>query len=199
MNRTAKIVLAILGVSLLVCCIGTFAVIRFAPQILGGTLEGLAEGAVADTPEEAAAVGQEILTYDTPAGYREEMAVEMLGIKMVMIAPEGDGQMVIMLMEFPEAMAGSEAQMRRQMEDALEDQGIGAGGSMAEVGTRDVVIGGEMTTLTIVEGTGENGEAFRQVSGPFSGGDGALGMVMIMGPVAGWDDRAVDEFLDSMR
>ena len=71
-----------------------------------------------DDPAAAADVAESIVDYELPLGYEEQGAMNLLGFRMAFIAAP-DQQSVIMLAEFPEALAGNEEQMQQQMRDAF--------------------------------------------------------------------------------
>lgn len=194
MNRTTKIILGIVGGVVVLCCgIGALGFF-LAPSFL----EDFATESFADTPQEAAAVGQEIIDYELPSNFQEDAGMELLGIKMVMIT---SSDMAISIMEFPAAMKGNEAQMESQMQQQFSTQG-GSNNSTVSfeaVGTQDVEIGGETRTLTIMEGSDENGDTQRMIQGFFESKSGGPSMLMIMGPADSWDDAGIQQFLDSLR
>ncbi len=198
MSRTTKIVLGILGGVALICCLGVAAFFYIVPAVVERSLSG----ALAEGPEQAAGVAAEIVDYELPSGYREAGGLSMMGLRMVMIEPEGDSGdgVMIMMMSFPAALAGDEAQMREQMESMVAEQGIDMeGGDLQEFGAEIYVINGQETTFTLFEGTDESGSRVRQMFGPIVTRDGGAGMIMIVGNVESWDQEAVDSFLRSLR
>jgi hypothetical protein len=54
-------------------------------------------------------------------GMQEEMAMNFFGVKTAVFRGSNE-QSLIMLMQFPSALAGNEAEMRRQMEDSFGQQ-----------------------------------------------------------------------------
>ena len=190
MSRNAKIALGIVGAVLLLCCVGAVATTLLGRFVLNRS--------IATEPEKAAQIGDEIADYDVPAGYSERLAMSLGTIEWVAIAPDtGTTGATIMLMQFLSNLSDPE-QMRRQMEQSLEQQSSNRNIEMVEVGQEEVTIKGETVTLIIREGTDENGNTLRQVSGVSTGKKGPA-MIMIMGDTDRWDQDAVDEFINSIR
>lgn len=195
MSRTAKIILGVAAVLLIACCGIGAAVSFFVPTVI----ERVAEESFTESPEKAAAIGQELLTYSLPAGYEEVMAMD-LGFQMVVIAPpeESGRNMAIMLMGFPSAFMDEE-EMRQQIQQSANDQTGGGIVNTQSVDTEEIIINGETTTLTTIVGTDEEGNVMRQATAPFISKDGGAGMLMIMGSDSNWDADAAGTFLNSLR
>jgi hypothetical protein len=101
------------------------------------------------------------------------------------------------LMQFPNAMQGNQAEMQQQMEEAFSQQTGQTGWELSFTGTDEVVINGETVVLTIMEGSGESEETIRQVMGTFPAKNGEQAMVMVVGPISGWDADAYEQFFNS--
>ena len=193
MSRGLKIGLAVGAGVLLLCCIVS-VVVYFVVQ---NTLKN----AVTTDPAEAAAIGHEIVDYTLPRGYEEQMAMTILGMKILAIAPTAGGQdpMVLMLMQFPASVQMSREEMERQMRQAWQQQGGKQDQNYTVVGTEEVTIRGGTVTLTVSESKSEDGIVTRQVVGAFPGKDERMVLLMAMGDKDSWDQEALDEFLRSIR
>lgn len=193
MSRTTKIVLGVIGGLVALCClitgIGFLLLPRFASQF--------ADQVFSEDPAEAREVAGNIVDYDLPLGFNEEGAMNLFGISMVFMASEAqDG--VIMLMSFPESLAGNEAEMQSQMEQAFNDQIGQQNVSLVYAGTEDFVINGENTTVNYFEGTDENGVAIRQATAVFADKSGNPAMFMIFAPTAAWERSDLVGFIESL-
>jgi hypothetical protein len=185
------IVLGVVAALLLVCCIGGVVAFNMGGQFIAG--------AVVESPEEAAQLGHEILDYTLPAGYQESGAINLFGNTFVIIQSQTSPQgMVFMLGRFNPDLAGNEQQMQQQLRESLAQQSDTSTNEVAQVSSEDITVNGETTTMTIYEGTSEQGEQIRQVIVPFGTGEGP-GMLLIMAPLDEWDQEAVDAFLNSVR
>lgn len=193
MSRNMKIVLIVIAAITGICCLLLAVAAAFVPRMMSS----FAENAFVEDPEAAAEVGESIVDYQLPPGYQEEMAMNIVGTRMVVIAPTNRTGVVIMLMQLPGIAQLDPGQMQQQMEEAFSQQTGEQNFSMQTVATEEVTINGQATTLTRREGTNEQGEQFRQVTIPFQGKSGAA-MMMIMGEPGAWDEEAVDRFITSM-
>ena len=192
MSRNTKIILAVVGGLIGVCCLGLLVVALVAPAALSSIIGD----AISSSPEAAAATGQEIATYTLPAGYQEEAALNFLSTKMVIISNDSN-DMGLVLMQFPSSY-GSEEQMREQIQQSWGQQTGQSGANMELIEERPITIRDQSTTLAIFEGTDNNGNTVRQAFTSFTGNDGVV-MFMAAGDTDSFDQAAVDQFLESIR
>jgi len=194
MSRNMKIVLGIIG-GIVICC--TFSVIA-AVVLLPRLASTIAEESFIEDAEQAAEVGKGIVDYNLPNGYAEEGGMSILGIDMVFAASADANEGVIMLMSFPESLAGNEAEMQSQMEQTFRRQSGRQNIHLIYKGEEEVTINGEAATLSVYEGTDERGVDVRQITGIFQTKSEAPGMLMILAPLDSWEDAGFDDFLASM-
>ena len=195
MSRTTKIVIGIVGGLLLLCCLG----IGLAALLLPRAVQNFAENSITDDPEQVAEVGQSILDYELPPGMQEEGAMGFAGIKMVFITAGPGNDAMVMLMQFPAIMQANEEEMRRQLEDAMTQQSGQQQFNMEVVSEDEVVINDQNSVLTTLEGTDENGNSIRQITGVFESKAGNPAMIMAISPIAAWEEANIDEFIESLR
>jgi hypothetical protein len=185
-----------LGAAAIFCC----GAVLVAGLVFWQAGKKLQEGMKTD-PEAAAEAAHQIVDYDLPEGYQEQVAMEILFYSFVVIAPEGSSGMsngpVFMLAQFQSGMVNQE-QMEQQLRQSLEQQAGNRGLDMELVKAEEKTIRGEETQVVTYEGTDENGNVFRQVITSFPGKDGTA-MLMIMGPTELWDQDKVDAFIESIR
>lgn len=194
MSRNTKIILAIGGLALLLCiCLGSMT-LYFGMQA-GQALQQ----AVVTNPEEVVAIANKIAEYELPPGYKEQFGMSLFGFDLVVLAPSALGnEELIMLMQFPASAGLSQAEMEAQMRQNTQQQ---FGNRDIEFETVDQIttsIRDAEVTLTISEGTGEDGATIRQVMGVFPGKGGPT-LLMIQGHVTNWDQARVDSFIESIR
>lgn len=184
------------GVVLTLClCVGVAGF--FALRSVGSRM---AESVKLD-PAEVEQVGAQIAEYEVPEGYSHRMAMSMMGYDFVIIAPEGDGSgMMIMLAQFGQAFVqGSDPKaFQEQMQRSLEQQSGRRGLNLKAVETRTITIRDQEVEVTVFEGADENGISIRQMVASFATENG-LGMVLIQGVAGVWDQDAADAFLESIR
>lgn len=197
MSKNAKIALAIIGGLVVVCCLGVVIVTVLAPAILGPAVAEFADQNFADTPEEVAQIGQEIVSYELPAGYEEQFGMSFLGVKMVAIVDDSQNSAIV-LMEFPNSMAADQEAMRQQLQQTWSQQGGSGNLNTQFVTSEEVTIRDQTVTLSTYEGTDEQGTEVRQVIGVFEGENGLV-MIMAVAPLAQWDEESFDEFIASLK
>ncbi|HKZ53919.1 MAG TPA: hypothetical protein VJ123_00450 [Anaerolineales bacterium] len=196
MDRTTKILIAVLGGILVVClCLGGlgFFALRKAGQALEQTISSVAD------PTSAAEVAGSIAEFDIPPGH-ELRALSFFGFDMVMLVPDNfQSGSFITMMQFPTGMALSRDEMEAQMRQGLAQQQFGRSlQNMQYVGELQTSIRGKEVSLSVFEGRDENGLLMQEVTGIFEGIGGPT-MLMILGPAETWGSSGVDEFLRSMR
>ena len=193
MSRNTKIILAIGGVVLLLCiCVGSIA-LYFGVQA-GQALQQ----AVVTNPDEVATIANEIAEYDLPSGYDEQFGMSLFGFDLVVIAPSPMGRNeLIMLMQFPASAGLSQAEMEAQMRQNTQQQLGNRDIQFETVGQTTANIRDTEVTLTLSEGTSEDGTEVRQLMGVFPGKGGPT-LLMIQGQVTDWDQARVDTFIESI-
>jgi hypothetical protein len=199
MSKNAKIAVGItIGiVGLCVCiCLGSWIVIQISGKIFEESL-------ILDSPEQAQKLAQDIVDYDLPAGYQEQGAFNM-GIMKIVIITEGSenaqntNRPVIMLAAMPLSGSMDEEEMlqiQSNMQRTMGDQNV----DMELVEEKTVTIRGQEVSLSVYEGTDEQGFAMKQVVSGFFEGKKGLVTLMIMGQETEWDQTEVDAFIDSIR
>lgn len=192
MSRNAKIILGVIGGLVACCCILALAVTVLLPRFGSQLVEDFVviEGDAGD-------VATSVVDYTLPTGMQEEMAMNILGMKTAVFS-SSDDQSLIILMQFPRALAGNEGEMQRQMEDTLREQFGTDDHRMEVVGSEEVTINGQPATLTTSESV-DLEVTVRQVVGTFEGKDGSPAMVVVVGQVDRWQQDGLDRFLESLQ
>ena len=196
MSRTTKIVIGVI-VGLIVlcgcCCLaGSIA----TPMLLEPLMEQAAS--TTEDPQEIAQIAGRIVDYQLPADYGEQFAMSFFGFDIVAFGKDDMSGQVIVMMQMPEMFGLDPDEMMREMEQSLQQQTGQKFGDLQYIDTIQTTIRDQNVTLTVQEGTDENGTTIRQVTGIFSGKNG-VAMLMIVGPTQTWDQQMVDEFLSSLR
>ena len=195
LTRNQKIIIGVVGGILLLCCIGG-GILWWA----GSTLFNQVAQGFNQDPAQAQEVGQSIAAYTAPEGYTEKFSMELFGVKMVALGPEGstDGT-IMMLMQFPAGSEGNTEQMQEQMSQAFSQQTGQGGFQFTTSEERTVTIRGQEVTLVIREGSNNSGDQMRQAVAAFEGDDGNVVMFMAMGDPNQWDEAAIEDFLASIK
>jgi hypothetical protein len=189
MDRTVKILLAVIAALFVVCvCISAAAV--FALQRAGRNFVNT----VGD-PTQGALVGERIVEYDLPSGY-SQIGMRLFNIDMVIITSEETGSITqYMLMQFPSNQQLAQEEVREQMLRQFEQQSSGALRETRVVDEFTRNISGQEVPFIVVEGITSTNIRMRQMYGFFEG-KGGQAMLSVSGMAAGWDQEQIDEFLE---
>ena len=193
-SRNMRIVLILIGGVLALCCLLGAALTFFLPQFASR----FAEEAIVNDPAQAAAVANDIVDYELPPGFVAEGAMAVLGIDMVFMVPEDGQDAFIIVTQFPQSMAGNEEAMQRQMEETFSRQFDRQNVTLMFEGIEPITINGQETTLSIYEGKGENGVDVRQATAVFTSKSEQPAMIMVFAPIANWEERGIEAFLQSL-
>jgi hypothetical protein len=200
MSKNTKIILGIVGGIVILCicvCLGGWAALKIGGNSLVKTM-------AKTDPVEAAAMAHNMIDYNLPPGYQENLAMNFVVAKMVIIS-KGDAvtndpsRTMIMVAEFPSSLEMNEEDMRSQLQQQMGQTTGERNWKMELVEQKTVVIRGQNVNLMTYKGVDENGVAVKQmVSSLFAGKNGNI-MLWIGGAEAGWDQYAIDTFIGSIR
>jgi hypothetical protein len=193
MNTSTKRLLIIIGVAALFCLVAV------AVAVAGmGVLFNRVKSGITQDQAQVRKLAHTMIDYQLPAGYTEQMSMDLLVYKMVFIAADDyDSHPTIILAQFQQKNLDPQ-EMARQIEQAAEQQNGRNGASLNLVETRTVTIRGQQVPLAISEGTDSKGATLRQWLTVFDGKTGSI-LIMVQGSVDGWDDTALYSFLDSIK
>ena len=182
-----------------VFCLCAVAVAVFMFYRVGRQVQ---EGMKTD-PESAAKAAHEIVdSYELPAGYQEQMSMNIMFYSFVMIGPEqesiSNGGPIIMLAQFESGSGVSQEQMEQQLRQSFEQQAGNRGMDMHLVEVKKMTIRGDETDVAVYEGTDQSGNTVRELLASFPGKNGTA-MLMIMGDAQEWDQTVIDDFIQSIR
>lgn len=191
MNESKKLLIGFGVVGALCLCIAVASF--FTIRELGRRAEKMVSG----DPTSVAQIKEDMVSFDIPPGY-EERAMNVLIYDIIMLAPDissSSGSM-IMLMQYKSLVPANSAQIEQQMRQAAQQQGA-SGAQMYFVETLEKEIRGETVEVTVSEGNYE-GLSMRQWLAVFEGKNGPT-ILMVQGPVSGWDDELLDDFIESIK
>ena len=152
-------------------------------------------------PAGAAQAAHAIADYELPAGYQEQMAMDLFVYNMVFIAPATtgsssySGKPLIMLAQFK--AGADQKQMEQQIQQSFEQQSGQRGYTMKVVESKKMTIRGQEVEVITFEGTNENGTVMRQLVTTFPG-KGGTAMLMIMGDPQHWNQEEINTFVASI-
>lgn len=186
MNRNTKIALVVVGSLSLICVLACVGV-----ALLGGRIAGQV---FTTDPQQARDIGRQIADYTPPPGYTEQMSMNVLTAKWVIIGPAGRNGVIFMLMQ---ALGMRREQIELQMRQAVQAQ-LGTGGSLTLVDTRNVIIKGRPVDMTYYEGATRGGARMRQAFAEFDAKRGTA-LLMVAGEASAWSQAVVDQFIASIK
>lgn len=188
MNRTAKVILAIVT-GLLVICLCTAAVGLAAMYATGRVLTET----VYDDPVSVVDIGASIAAYSMPAGFNDASAASLADFSLVTFTTD-DGRSHISLFQVPDVLELDRHEIEDRFQDATNRD------KWAEAAVVDRIpcqIRGQQTTLLISEGINHEGRHYRSASALFDG-NGGTALVNIVMPSAAWDQDMVETFIQSL-
>ena len=198
MSRNTKIVLIVVVVLLLLCCcvgVGGIIALRAGGSLLGQVVsQGMS---VTEKPEEVTQIARHMVDYNLPPGYQAEFGMNLFGFDMAAFGP-ADHSTTIMLMQFPAGLELNQADMERQMQQALQRQIGQQELNLTVVDQITTTIRDQSVSLTVQEGTAGDGQPIRQISGIFQGKQGVV-MLLVVGNQDTWNQQAIDTFIASLR
>jgi hypothetical protein len=182
--------LAFLALIPILLCV---ALATFGP----GLVSALRQNMWQHDPAQAAKIAHAMVDYSLPTGYQEKAYFQIMESSNVIIAPvNGSDGMTILLLQ--ESMALNDQEIVTQMEEAWAKQ-VGAHTYQTERTHRETaILRGKGTTLSYRAGTDENGTDVRQLVTVFYGKTGWT-VLVIVSPLADWNQSLVDEFLSSLK
>ena len=193
MNDKTKKILIIVGSVSALCLLACVAI-----YVVSNSLVKRVGKMIQTDPAKVSQAAHTIADYDLPAGYSEQMSMDLISYRVVMIGPtDHNSSMLIMLGQFTSTTLNPD-QMAEQLRKAFEQQGAQPGLQMHVVETRTMTIRGTQTDVTIREGTSSVGFTYRQLITVFPG-KGGQAVLMIQGTSGDWDEKLVDAFIQSIR
>jgi hypothetical protein len=186
MSESRKLLIGFAIVGMLCCGVSLVTMLVF--REMGNRAERMFSG----EPTTVAEIRERMVDFETPAGY-EATTMSMFIYDMVILEPDRSNGSMIMLMQYNSLISGSPAQMEEQLRQSAQQQGNQAGTPMHYVETLEKEIRGETVQITVSEGSG-----MRQWLAVFEGKKG-ITLLMVQGPVEGWDDQLLDDFIASIK
>ena len=198
MNQTTKTILIILGSLLVLCACG-------AAVLMGTGLWGFsrviefADNSTTEDPQEVAQIASEIADFDVPDTFTKQYGIKIATFSMVQYMTS-DEDMFIFVTEFPVGTSVNPDEMMREIQNnSRNPNSTWYNNDTHIVEQEPVSIRGEETTLSISEGTSEQGELFRLANAKFQGNGEGPALFMIVGPADEWDSELVGDFIASIR
>jgi hypothetical protein len=198
MTQTTKTILIIIG-SLLALCACT-AVILAGTGLWGfGKFVQFADNSTTEDPQEVAQIASEIADFEIPAGFDAQYGIKIGTFSMVQYTTRRE-ETYIFLTQFPSGTSINPDEMLRQIRNNSRNPNspwYNVDTDLVE--QRPVTIHGEQTTLSISEGTNDQGVLYRMANAKFQGQGVGPSLVMIVAPADEWDPGMVEDFIASIQ
>jgi hypothetical protein len=197
-DKTTRTVLIILGSLLALCACG--AAVVFGTGIWSfGKLVQFADQSTTEDPREVAQVASEIADFSVPEEYTTQYSIKIATFSMVQYTTRDENN-YIFLTQFPAGTSINPDEMMRQIrENSRNPNSPWYNVDTQLVEQKQVNIRGEATTLSISEGTSDQGELYRMATTEFQGNGAGPALLMIVGPADQWDETMVEEFIASIQ
>jgi hypothetical protein len=198
MNNTTKTILIIVGSLLLVCacCVGVFSVTGLWSTFQFANWAG---SNTSENPEKVAQMASEIADFQVPEGFEKQYGMKLGGLSLVQYMTDNE-RTVIFVTQFPAGTSINVDEMMRQIQrNSRSENTPWYGMTTALVEQRPVTIRGQETTMSISEGTNEQGVLYRVANAEFQGNGDGPAVVMIVGPADEWDIKTFEDFIASIQ
>ena len=198
MDKTTKTVLIILGSLLVLCACG--AAVVFGTGLWSFTkVVQFADQSTTEDPQEVAQIASEIADFSLPEGYTTQYGIKISNFSMVQYTTRNEDN-YIFLTQFPAGTSINPDEMMRQIRDNSRNPNSSWYNTDTHlVEQKPTTIRGEETTLSINEGTNDQGELYRLANVKFQGNGEGPALLMIVGPADQWDETMVEDFISSIR
>lgn len=198
MSQTTKTVLIIVG-SVLLLCACTTAVLMGTGLWSFTKIVEFADDSTTEDPQEVAQIASEIAAFDVPEGFSTQYGMKISTFSLVQYSTRNE-ENYIFLTQFPADTSINVDEMMRQIKSSSRNPDSHWYNVDTEIiEKRPITIRGEVTSLSISEGTSDQGELYRMANATFQGRGEGPALLMIVGPADQWDAKTVDDFIASIR
>lgn len=198
MDKTTKTILIVLGSLLLVCACGASALFATGAWSIGKVVQW-ADQNTTENPQEVAQVASGIADFEVPEGFNTQYGMKLGDFTMVQYMTQ-DEKSIIYVTQFPAGTSINVEEMMRQIRDSSRNPNSPWYNThTALIEQKPVTIRGEQTTLSVSEGTNDQGVSYRVANAKFQGNGEGPALFMIVGPADQWDSQLVEDFVASIR
>ena len=198
MNQTTKTILIIVGSLVLLCGCGAVLLAGTGLWSFSRFVE-FADESTTENPQEVARIASEIADFNLPEGYTAQYGMKIATFSMVQYTTRSE-ESYIFLTRFPAGTSINVDEMMRQVRDGARNPNSRWYNVDTElIEQKPVTIRGQETTLSISEGTNDQGELYRMANVTFQGRGEGPTLVMFIGPAGQWDIEMVEDFIASIQ
>ena len=198
MNNTTKTILIILGALLFVCACGAAVVLATGAWSVGEVVKWADQNTTED-PAEVTQIASEIAEFDVPKGFTKQYGMKIATFSMVQYMTPGEDRFIFVT-QFPADTSINPDEMMRQIRNNSRNPNSPWYNTDTHlVEQKPVTVRGEETTLSISEGTNEQGVTYRMAHAKFQGNGEGPALLMIVAPMDEWDNEMVEDFITSIQ
>ncbi len=198
MDKTTKTFLIIIGSVLLVCACGAVLVLATGAWSFGKFVQ-FADNSTTENPEEIAQIASGIASFGVPEGFTTQYGMKIGAWSLVQYMTR-DERSIIFVTQFPAGTSINVDEMMRQIsENSRNPNSRWYNTDSKLIEQKPVTIRGEETTLSVSEGTNEQGVLYRLANAKFQGNGEGPALFMLIAPADQWDTQLVDDFMASIQ
>jgi hypothetical protein len=198
MNKTTKTILIIVGSLLVICacCAGIFSVTGLWSTVQFANWAG---SNMSENPEKVAEIASDIADFQIPEGFEKQYGMKLGGLSLVQYMTDNE-RTVIFVTQFPAGTSINVDEMMRQIQkSSRRENRAWYGMTTALVEQKPATIRGQETTMSISEGTNNQGVLYRVANAEFQGKGEGPAVVMIVGPADEWNIDIFEKFIASIQ
>jgi hypothetical protein len=197
-NKTTKTILIILGALLSICACGAVVVLATGAWSVGEIVKWADQNTTEDA-QEVAQIASSIADYDIPEGFTKQYGMKFASFRMVQYMNASEDTFLFVT-QFPAGTSINPEEMMREIRNNSRNPNSPWYNTDTHlVEQKDVTIRGEETTLSISEGTNEQGETYRVANAKFKGNGEGPALFMLVAPAEDWDNELVEDFIASIQ
>jgi hypothetical protein len=197
MSNTAKTILIIVGVLVVLCVCASTALFATGLWSVGRVVQTIDRGSSED-PQDVEKIAAEIADFDLPSGYGSPYGMHFADFTSVGYASQS-GNTHIFLTQFPQGTSLNVDEMLRMMKQGSVLESPWWSAEMTTTEQKPVTVRGQESMLSISEGQTSEGETFRVATVAFQGKGGGPALLIVAGPMDEWDTEPIEALIASMR
>lgn len=198
MTKTTKTILIVLGSLLLVCVCAVAVIFATGAWSIGKVVQWAGEN-VSEDPQEVAQIASGIAEFKVPEGYSKPYGMKLADFTLVQYMTR-DERTLLILAQFPAGTSINPDEMLRQIREGRRDPNTSWHNMDTKlVEQKQVTIRGGETTLSLSEGTNDQGVLYRMANAVFQGKGAGPSLFILAAPADEWDDQVLEDFIASIR
>jgi len=188
----SMIALGVLLGAVLACTLGVIVVSQFGMR-----------NVIGNDPGKAKKIAQSVLDYSLPEGYLEQAGINLGILQMVYLTPGGQEpsfheRNIILMVAIPPDSTIPDDDVRLELQTNLL-RASDEVSTMEFIREDSATVRGEPISLKVFESFGQYDPPTRMVYTSVFPGKSANVMLAFAGPIEGWDQRSIDQFLASIK